>query len=167
MKINKRAFVSRYNTPIHQPIEDRQALLNKHNYKLKAWQRATQEQITAHPQANRHLPEDRQVPLNKDNYKLEDRQKIIQQQQQIAVQPETSRAYRSGRGFSEYSTPGKLLFAAALLSTLTTGKSEAKALPSTPDLCSKEKIFELFYGGIFICLCCCSVNGQKNNSHGI
>ena len=145
MKINKGGFINnRYNTPIHQPIEDRQAALNKDNYKLKAWQRATQQQIAAHPQTNRHLPpEDRQAPLHKDNCKLEGWQKAMQQQQ-IATHPETSRTYRSGRGFSEYSMPEKLLFATALLSTLTTGKSESKVLPSTPDLCNKEKIFELF-----------------------
>ena len=107
MKTNRQAF-ARHNTSIHQPPENRQTQLNKGNYKLKDWQKTTQ------------------------------------QQQPSAVCPEASRAYRLDRGFSEYSMPEKLLFATVLLSALTTGKSAAEAIPTTSELCSKEKIFELF-----------------------
>ena len=145
MKIDRQAFV-RHNTPVYQPTTDRQALLNKGNYKLKDWQRTTQrQQQSAVPsEANRlQSAETQSVLSNNTSYKPEDWQKIMQQQQQSAAKPEINRSYRSGRSFSEYSMPGKLLFATALLSTLTAGKSEAMAPSATHSLCTKKEIFEL------------------------
>lgn len=146
MKINKQALV-KHNTPIHQPTADRQAPLNKGSYKLKKWQRTVQQpqQSAVQPEVNRlQSAEARQALPNKASYKPEDWQKIMQQQQQSAAPPETNRAYRSGPSFSEYAISGKMLFATALLSSLTTGKSEATAPSVIPSGCNKAEIFELF-----------------------
>lgn len=143
MKINQHTSIRRNPSIQHQPPEERQAALNQGRYKLKAWQRALQQHIGAHPAINKHrLPEDKQGLLQHGNHKSDDLQKIIQPQ--LAVRSEISRAYTPGRSFAEYSMPGKLLFAMALLSTLTAAKATVTAPPATSDLCSKEKIFELF-----------------------